>query len=67
MFEGGATIALVVAAATNIFAYWNSDRMVLSMHGAQEIDDYLNDRPVTGQVQSVVVAPAASTPRSAVA
>ncbi|MFL6791143.1 MAG: zinc metalloprotease HtpX [Bradyrhizobium sp.] len=34
----GATIALVIAAATNLFAYWNSDRMVLSMYGAQEID-----------------------------
>jgi heat shock protein HtpX len=34
----GAMVALAVAAATNLFAYWNSDRMVLSMHGAQEID-----------------------------
>ena len=34
----GAIIALVVAAGMNLFAYWNSDRMVLSMHGAQEID-----------------------------
>jgi heat shock protein HtpX len=34
----GAMIALVVAAATNIFAYWNSDRMVLSMYGAQQVD-----------------------------
>ena len=34
----GAMIALVVAAAMNVFAYWNSDRMVLSMHGAQEVD-----------------------------
>jgi heat shock protein HtpX len=34
----GATIALVVAAATNIFAYWNSDRMVLAMYGAHEAD-----------------------------
>ena len=34
----GAMIALVVAAATNIFAYWNSDKMVLSMYGAQEVD-----------------------------
>ena len=25
----GAMIALVIAAATNLFAYWNSDRMVL--------------------------------------
>ncbi|GAB1717871.1 MAG: Heat shock protein, Metallo peptidase, MEROPS family M48B [Nitrobacter sp.] len=34
----GAIIALAVAAATNIFAYWNSDRMVLSMYGAHEVD-----------------------------
>lgn len=35
---GGATVALVVAAGMNLFAYWNSDRMVLSMHGAEEVD-----------------------------
>ena len=35
---GGATIAFVIAAATNLFAYWNSDRMVLSMYGAHEVD-----------------------------
>ena len=35
---GGAMIALLIAAATNLFAYWNSDRMVLSMHGAHEVD-----------------------------
>src|SRR3954470_4303816 len=35
---GGAAIALVIAAGTNLFAYWNSDRMVLSMYGAQEVD-----------------------------
>ncbi len=35
---GGAMIALAVAGATNAFAYWNSDRMVLSMYGAQEVD-----------------------------
>ncbi|NVN85429.1 MAG: zinc metalloprotease HtpX [Rhodopseudomonas sp.] len=34
----GATIALVVAAAMNLFTYWNSDRMVLSMYGAHEVD-----------------------------
>lgn len=34
----GAMIALVVAAGTNLFAYWNSDRAVLSMHGAQPVD-----------------------------
>ena len=36
----GATIALVVAAATNLFAYWNSDRMVLSVYGAHEVDQH---------------------------
>jgi heat shock protein HtpX len=36
--HSGALIALVIAAGMNVFAYWNSDRMVLSMYGAQEID-----------------------------
>ena len=36
----GATIALVIAAATNLLAYWNSDRMVLSMYGAYEVDQH---------------------------
>ena len=36
--QGGMMIALLVALATNAFAWWNSDRMVLSMYGAQEID-----------------------------
>jgi heat shock protein HtpX len=35
---GGAMVALLIAAATNLFAYWNSDRMVLSMYGAHEVD-----------------------------
>ena len=35
---GGAVIALLIAAATNLFAYWNSDRMVLSIYGAHEVD-----------------------------
>jgi heat shock protein HtpX len=37
--QQGALIALLVAGAMNLFAYWNSDRMVLSMHGAAEIDE----------------------------
>src|SRR6476620_480888 len=36
----GAMIALVIAAVTNLFAYWNSDRMVLSMYGAHEVDQH---------------------------
>jgi heat shock protein HtpX len=34
----GAMLALVLAAGMNLFTYWNSDRMVLSMHGAQPVD-----------------------------
>jgi len=32
-------VALVVAVAMNLFAYWNSDKMVLSMYGAREVDE----------------------------
>jgi heat shock protein HtpX len=35
--EGGMLIAFALAAAMNLFAYWNSDRMVLSMYGAREV------------------------------
>lgn len=34
----GMVIALVVAAGMNAFAYWNSDRMVLRMYNAREVD-----------------------------
>ncbi len=36
--KNGALIALAVAAVMNLFSYWNSDKLVLSMHGAQEVD-----------------------------
>ncbi|MDQ0301858.1 zinc metalloprotease HtpX [Ancylobacter polymorphus] len=36
--QGGMMIALLVAAGMNVFSYWNSDRMVLSMYGAREVD-----------------------------
>ena len=35
----GMIIAFVIALAMNLFAYWNSDRMVLSMYGAREVDE----------------------------
>ena len=35
----GALIAFVVAAGMNVFAYWNSDKMVLKMHGARPVDE----------------------------
>jgi heat shock protein HtpX len=36
--ESGALIALVIAAGMNLISYWNADKLVLSMHGAQEVD-----------------------------
>ncbi|MGH6934038.1 MAG: zinc metalloprotease HtpX [Dongiaceae bacterium] len=36
--QGGMMMAFLVALAMNGFAYWNSDKLVLRMHGAQEID-----------------------------
>ena len=35
----GMVVAFLVAAATNLFAYWRSDKMVLSMYGAREVDE----------------------------
>ena len=37
--QQGMLIAFVIAAGMNVFSYWNSDKMVLSMHGAQEVDE----------------------------
>ena len=37
--QAGMLLALVVAAGMNLFAYWNSDKLVLSMQGAQEVDE----------------------------
>jgi heat shock protein HtpX len=35
----GMVIAFLFAAGTNLFAYWNSDKMVLSMYGARAVDE----------------------------
>jgi heat shock protein HtpX len=37
--QGGMLIALLIAAAMNLFSYWNADKLVLSMHGAHEVDE----------------------------
>lgn len=36
--QAGLAIAFVVALGMNVFSYWNSDKMVLKMHGAVEVD-----------------------------
>ncbi|MEO9336320.1 zinc metalloprotease HtpX [Mesorhizobium sp. SB112] len=37
--SGGMMIAFFVAAAMNIFSYWNADKMVLRMNNAVEVDE----------------------------
>jgi heat shock protein HtpX len=36
--QSGMLIALLIAIGMNAFAYWNSDKMVLRMYGAREVD-----------------------------
>ncbi len=35
--SGGMLMAFLFAAGTNLFAYWNGDKMVLRMHGARQV------------------------------
>src|SRR5271168_1157810 len=35
----GMGIAFLLAAGTNLFAYWNSDKVLLSMYGARPADE----------------------------
>jgi len=37
--QSGMMIAFLVAAGMNFFSYWNSDKLVLSMHGAHPVDE----------------------------
>jgi heat shock protein HtpX len=37
--ETGMMIALIFALGGNLFAYWNSDMMVLGMYGARQVDE----------------------------
>ncbi|WP_439499912.1 zinc metalloprotease HtpX [Bosea sp. (in: a-proteobacteria)] len=36
---GGMLIALGIAVATNLYSYWNSDRLALAAHNAHEVDE----------------------------
>ena len=36
--QGGMVLAFLFSIATNLFAYWNADKMVLRMYGAREVD-----------------------------
>ncbi|MBX7248372.1 MAG: zinc metalloprotease HtpX [Caulobacteraceae bacterium] len=49
----GMLIALVVAAAMNLGAYWNADRIVLSMYRAQPVDESHPDPAVRRYVSDI--------------
>ena len=36
---GGMMLAFIIALVMNFYAYWNSDKLVLKMHRAREVDD----------------------------
>jgi heat shock protein HtpX len=37
--QAGMLLALLFAAGSNLFAYWNSDKMLLRMYGAEPVDE----------------------------
>lgn len=60
--EGGLVVALVVALGMNLFAYWNSDKVVLRMYGAREVD--ANSAPALyGIVEQLALAAELPMPR----
>jgi len=51
---GGMLIALAVAAAMNLFAYWNADKLVLRHFHAQEVDPRHPDPRVQAYLQDTL-------------
>ena len=45
--ESGALIAFVIAFMMNIFAYWNSDKIILKMYKAKQIDTNTNQKALS--------------------
>ena len=52
--SGGMLIALAVAAAMNLFAYWNADKLVLRHFRAQEVDPRHPDPRVQAYMQDTM-------------
>src|SRR5262249_44863242 len=60
--QSGLILALIVALGMNLFAYWNSDKMVLRMANAQEVGP--NEAPeLYGIVQGLTQRAGLSMPR----
>lgn len=50
--QSGMVIALGLAILMNAYAYWNSDKLVLKMHGAQEVNSH-NNTQLVGMVRNL--------------
>ena len=60
--QGGMLIALAIAAATNAFAYWNSDRLALASQNAIEVD-HTTAPDLVGLVSSLATRAGLPVPR----
>lgn len=61
---GGMIVAFVVAAGMNVFAWWNSDKLVLRMQGAQEVPENTSNPMLRAFRQDVArLADAAGLPQ----
>lgn len=59
---GGMLIALAVAAAMNLFAYWNADKMVLSHFRAQPAEEFNDPRVQAYVADTLAMAARAGLP-----
>ncbi len=60
----GMLIALVLAGGMNLFSYWNSDKILLKMHGAQQVDESHPEALVRNYVRDIFdMADGAGMPR----
>lgn len=59
---GGMLIALAVAAAMNLFAYWNADKMVLSHFRAQPAEEFNDPRVQAYVADTLAMAAKAGLP-----
>jgi heat shock protein HtpX len=60
--QGGMLVALAIAAATNAFAYWNSDRLALASQNAIEVD-HATAPDLVGLVTSLATRAGLPVPR----
>ena len=60
--QQGMVIAFLIACALNLFAYWNADKLVLRMYGAEPVDE--TTAPEFHRLVSDLAAPVRHRPTS---